>query len=316
MDFEVTYTPEQEAFRTEVRAWLATNIPEGLEQPVDPGDLSLAQYQKLRELGRRLGAKGWLYPTYPKAYGGGDLSVDFVMILEEELDRYGLHLPPYYDSGGRLGGASIFVWGTEEQKQQFLPPIFRGEWRTWQLLSEPNAGSDLAGVQTRAVRDGDSYIVNGQKIYVGSLHGCEMMWTIVVTDPDKPRHENLGWLMIPYGLPGIEVRPMELLTAGGEGEPLRDSSTRSSSTTSACQPLTWWVGKTTVGELPLRTWNSNTAAVVWCVATVWWTSSWNIASPPNATVRRSAKTPMSVTIWSRPISKVRSSASLACAPTG
>ena len=112
MDFEVTYTPEQEAFRTEVRAWLAANIPEGLEQPVDPGALSLEQYQKLRELGRRLGAKGWLYPTYPKAYGGGDLSVDFVMILEEELDRYGLHLPPYYDSGGRLGGASIFVWGT------------------------------------------------------------------------------------------------------------------------------------------------------------------------------------------------------------
>jgi alkylation response protein AidB-like acyl-CoA dehydrogenase len=217
MDFEVTYTPEQEAFRAEVRAWLATNIPEGLEQPVDPGDLSLEQYQKLRELGRRLGTKGWLYPTYPHEYGGGDLSVDFVMILEEELDRYGLHLPPYYDSGGRLGGASIFVWGTEEQKKQFLTPIFRGEWRTWQLLSEPNAGSDLAGVQTRAVRDGDSYIVNGQKIYVGSLHGCEMMWTIVVTDPDKPRHENLGWLMIPYGLPGIDVRPMELLTAGGEG---------------------------------------------------------------------------------------------------
>src|SRR2546428_2902258 len=215
MDFEVTYTPEQEAFRTEVRAWLAANIPERLEQPVDPGDLSLAQSQKLRELGRRLGAKGWLYSTYPKTYGGGDLSVDFVMILEEELDRYGLHLPPYYDSGGRLGGASIFVWGTEEQKQHFLRPIFRGEWRTWQLLSEPNAGSDLAGAQTRAIRDGDSYIVNGQKIYVGSLHGCEMMWTIVVTDPERPRHENLGWLMIPYGLPGIDVRPMELLTAGG-----------------------------------------------------------------------------------------------------
>jgi alkylation response protein AidB-like acyl-CoA dehydrogenase len=128
-----------------------------------------------------------------------------------------LHLPPYYDSGGRLGGASIFVWGTEEQKQYFLPPIFRGEWRTWQLLSEPNAGSDLAAVQTRAVRDGDDYVVNGQKIYIGSLHGCEMMWTIVVTDPDRPRHDNLGWLMIPYGLPGITVTPMELLTAGGEG---------------------------------------------------------------------------------------------------
>src|SRR4029434_1572475 len=131
MDFEVTYTPEQEAFRTEVRAWLAANIPEGLEQPVDPGDLSLAQYQKLRELGRRLGVKGWLYPTYAQQYGRAGLNVDIVMIVEEELDRYGLHLPPYYDSGGRLGGASIFVWGTEEQKQQFLPPLFRGEWREW-----------------------------------------------------------------------------------------------------------------------------------------------------------------------------------------
>ena len=156
MDFEVTYTPEQEAFRTEGRAWLAANIPEGLEQPVDPGDLSLEQYQKLRELGRRLGAKGWLYPTYPKAYGGGDLSVDFVMILEEELDRYGLHLPPYYDSGGRLGGASIFVWGTEEQKQHFLPPIFGrvayvAAPQRAQRRVRPGWGADAGGPRWRLV---------------------------------------------------------------------------------------------------------------------------------------------------------------------
>ncbi|GIX49633.1 MAG: acyl-CoA dehydrogenase [Candidatus Tectimicrobiota bacterium] len=217
MDFEVTYTPEQEAFRAEVRAWLAANVPPDLEEPVDPAHLSYEQYGKRRELGRKLGAKGWLYPTYPPEYGGGGLSVDFALILEEELDRYGLHLPPYYDSGGRLGAASILVWGSEEQKRYFLPPMLTGQWRTWQLLSEPGAGSDLAAVQTRAVRDGDHYVINGQKIFIGSLHGCEMMWTLVVTDPEAPRHHNLSWFMIPADLPGIEVRPMELLTAGGEG---------------------------------------------------------------------------------------------------
>ena len=171
-----------------------------MEQPVDPGDLSLAQYQVLRELGRRLGAVLSSIRTYPKTYGGGELSVDFVIILEEELDRYTSHLPPTILAGVWEARASS-SGAPRSRSSTSCPPFFRGEWRTWQLLSEPNAGSDLASVQTRAIRDGDDYVVNGQKIYIGSLHGCEMMWTIVVTDPDRPRHENLGWLMIPYGLP-------------------------------------------------------------------------------------------------------------------
>ena len=122
MDFEVTYTPEQEAFRAEVRAWLADNIPEGLEVPIDAGSLSYEQYQKSRELGRRLGAKGWLYPTYPKEYGGGDLSVDFVMILEEELDRYDMSLPPYYDSGAGWE-ALAFLCGARRSKSRRFCPI-------------------------------------------------------------------------------------------------------------------------------------------------------------------------------------------------
>ena len=84
-----------------------------------------------------------------------------------------MSLPPYYDSGGRLGGNSILVWGNEEQKKEFLPKIFKGEIRTWQLLSEPEAGSDLANVKTTAVRDGDDYILNGQKVWVGSAFGAE-----------------------------------------------------------------------------------------------------------------------------------------------
>ena len=138
------------------------------------------------------------------------------MVIEEEIDAYGLTNPPYYDSGGRLGGASILVWGSQEQKESFLPPIFTGAVRTWQLLSEPEAGSDLANVKATAIRDGDEYVINGQKIFVGSSLGCDYMWTITVTDPEGKRHENLGWFMIPSGLPGITVQPMDLLISGGE----------------------------------------------------------------------------------------------------
>ena len=216
MDFETTYTPEQEQFRQEVKSWLKDNLPAGIVHPADPIDLTEGQYQLRRDLGRKLGAKGWLWSTAPVEYGGGGLDVDHAVVLEEEVDAYGLTIPPYYDSGGRLGGASILVWGTEEQKQYFLRPIFTGTVRTWQLLSEPEAGSDLANVKTTAVRDGDDYLINGQKIYVGSSLGCDYMWTITVTDTEAKRHENLGWFMIPSDLPGITVQPMDLLISGGE----------------------------------------------------------------------------------------------------
>src|ERR1051326_3399963 len=123
MDFEVTYTEAQQTFRAEVRAWFDANLPTGA------GD-SLARYHELRAFGRKLGAKGWLYSRAPKAYGGGGLDVDASIVLEEEADRVGLSLPPYYDSGGRLGSATILVWGSEEQKRAFLPPIYTGEVRT------------------------------------------------------------------------------------------------------------------------------------------------------------------------------------------
>ena len=217
MDFEPRYTAEQEEFRQEVRGWLKDNMPEDIVQPADPIDLTEEQYQKRRDLGRSLGSKGWLWPTADPRFGGGGLSLDHAVVIEEEMDSYGMSVPPYYDSGGRLGGASIMVWGTEEQKDQFLPPILKGEVRTWQLLSEPEAGSDLANVKTTAERDGDDYVINGQKIYVGSSLGCDMVWTLTRTDTEAPRHQNLGWFMIPSDLPGITIQPMDLLIAGGEG---------------------------------------------------------------------------------------------------
>ena len=210
MDFEVTYTEEQQRFRREVRAWLEANVPPGVQRtPTSPED-NYQRYLELRAFGRKLGAKGWLYPTAPSKYGGGGLDVDYAIILEEEVDRFDLSLPPYYDSGGRLGSASILVWGTEEQRQAFLPPIYRGEVRTWQLLTEPGAGSDLAGVRmTTAVREGDDYVIKGQKIFVGSDNGADRIWLIACTAPNGRRHENLSWFMIDANLPGISMQPMD-----------------------------------------------------------------------------------------------------------
>jgi hypothetical protein len=142
--------------------------------------------------------------------------MDMAMIIEEELDRYHLATPPYYDTGGRLGSASILVWGTEEQKAHFVPMVTRGEIRTWQLLSEPESGSDLASITTTALREGDDYVINGSKIFVGSNHEAEYSWMIVRTDLKGERHKNLSWFMVPMNLPGITVKPMDLLLVGGE----------------------------------------------------------------------------------------------------
>ena len=215
MDFELEWTPEQDAFRAEAREWIERNVPNVPDHP-DPAKLTRAEYDLQRDFGRKLGAKGWLYPTMPAEYGGGGLSMELAMILEEELDRYNMPLPPYYDTGGKLGSMAILVWGSDEQKDYFLPRMLRGEVRTWQLLTEPESGSDLASVRTTATRDGDEYVVSGTKIFVGSSHGAQYSWTIVVTDPNAERHANLGWLIIPMNLPGITVEPMDLLFVGGE----------------------------------------------------------------------------------------------------
>jgi 3-oxocholest-4-en-26-oyl-CoA dehydrogenase alpha subunit len=218
VEFELKYTVAQEQFRNEVRTWLVEHVPDGITARPRSFTESRDIYLMRRELGRKLGAKGWLYPSGEKKYGGGGLDLDQIIVLEEETARLGLGLPPYYDSGGKMGSASIRVWGTEEQKQRFLPPIYKGEVRSWQLLTEPSAGSDLAGVRTTAIRDGDVYVLNGQKIYIGSHHGADRYWTIAVTDPKGKRHQNVSWFMIDAALPGIDTQPLHMLSAQSEGE--------------------------------------------------------------------------------------------------
>jgi hypothetical protein len=217
VEFTLTYTPEQESFREEVREWLGANVPDGLRRRPASPDESREQYLRRRELGRKLGTRGWLYPAAPPEYGGGGLDDSSILVLQEEMHRLDLDLPPYYDSGGLIGSSTILVWGTEEQKQQLLPPIYRGEVRTWQLLTEPQAGSDLAAVRLSARADGDHWVLNGQKIWIGSAHGTDRLWVLAMTDPAAPRHDNLGWFMIDANLPGISTQPQFVLADHGEG---------------------------------------------------------------------------------------------------
>jgi alkylation response protein AidB-like acyl-CoA dehydrogenase len=210
MEFEIEYTAAQESFRAEVSAWLARNVPDDIIG-VDEHRESATVYAGRRKLGRALGERGWLYPMSPKRYGGGGLDLDSVLVIIEELARLGLGLPPYYDSGGVLGSAAILAWGTEEQKDRLLPPIYTGAQRTWQLLTEPSAGSDLAAVAMTATRDGNEYVLSGQKVFIGSGNGAEALWTIARSGPAQDRHRNLSWFMIDARSAGVSVVPQRIV---------------------------------------------------------------------------------------------------------
>jgi alkylation response protein AidB-like acyl-CoA dehydrogenase len=169
------------------------------------------EYEFRRELARKVGAKGWSFPVYPKEYGGGGLTPGHQMVLEKEIGNYGLTLDHIFYTLARLAVPCIYTWGTEEQKQTFLPPLMKGDVGCWQLLTEPQGGSDVANVKTTAIRDGDSYVVNGQKTMVGSIHFPDYFWALVNTDPGGTRHENLSWIYIPTDIPGISRTPLNLL---------------------------------------------------------------------------------------------------------
>ena len=149
MDFSLEYTKEQEEFAKEVRAWLDENIPKDLTDPWDIRQISREEWQKREELCRKLGEKGWLYPRSPRQYGGGGLDASHTFVVSKELgDR---HLAsPRYDSTS-LAAPAIINCGTEEQKKRFLPPMLKGEVSTWQLFTEPEAGTDEANQQTNAL---------------------------------------------------------------------------------------------------------------------------------------------------------------------
>lgn len=222
MDFSLPeYTKKQEEFAEEVRAWLDENAPEGMTFPRDPLKVSLEQFEKRRELARRLGQKGWLYPSYPRKYGGGGLDAAHSAVIMQEVSKRGLGLPPFHSAGAAYGVPVTLAFGTEEQKRRLLPPILRDGALTWELFTEPEAGSDEANQQTNALhhtRDKDYFIVNGGKIFVGGIYPPPDIFLLLTrSDLTAPRHENLAMFLAPANLPGIEIIPLDLFVPGPFG---------------------------------------------------------------------------------------------------
>jgi alkylation response protein AidB-like acyl-CoA dehydrogenase len=207
-----TFTPEQEAFRTEVNAFLKETLPadwEGADNAIDD-----EQYEFGREFLKKLAPKRWIAPAWPKEYGGLALSHWDQVIYNEAM---GYARAPIVNTAavGYLG-PTIILYGTDEQKAQHLPGITSGEVVWCQGYSEPNSGSDLASLQTRAVADGDDFILNGQKIWTSQAHYADWMFVIARTDPDAPKHRGISYFLMDMKTPGVSVRPLTNM-ANGEG---------------------------------------------------------------------------------------------------
>ncbi|HEY6417473.1 MAG TPA: acyl-CoA dehydrogenase [Candidatus Binataceae bacterium] len=205
MDFN--FTPEDEAFRKEFRAWLDQNKP---DQPLE-FDTFFEEDEKewARRLGwyKKLHSGGWTGVEWPKEYGGRGAGVLQSIVYNQELSRARAPIP-YVGSGLGLIGPTLIHWGSEEQKKRYLPKILSGDEIWCQGYSEPNAGSDLASLQTRAVEDGDDFVVNGSKIWTSSAQYADWIFLLVRTDVNAPKHKGISYLLVDMKSPGIDVRPL------------------------------------------------------------------------------------------------------------
>jgi alkylation response protein AidB-like acyl-CoA dehydrogenase len=214
---DIDDTPEEAAFRAEARAWLdAHAIPRG-----HPDDFSLGMWTgaydedtyiaRCQEWQATLYDGGWAGITWPKEYGGrGGRPIDQVIFGQEQA-RYGVSNGAFMISIG-MAGPTILAHGTEDQKDRFLPPMLRGDELWCQLFSEPGAGSDLAGLATRAERDGDKWVVTGQKVWTSSPDRARWGMLLARTDTGVPKHRGIGYFLLDMGTPGIDVRPLRQMT--------------------------------------------------------------------------------------------------------
>ena len=204
MDFR--FTAEQEAFREDIQTFLDAELP---EPPDIPDDGWIVGYD--REFSKKVGAKGWIGLTWPKEYGGQGRSYLDRLILTEEFLKRGAPVASHWLADRQMG-PSILHYGTPEQKEKLLPGIISGELCFCIGMSEPGAGSDLAGLQTKAEEDGDEFVLNGQKIWTSFAHVAEYCYLVVRTNPDVPKHKGISEFIVDMKTPGITVKPIVDIT--------------------------------------------------------------------------------------------------------
>jgi alkylation response protein AidB-like acyl-CoA dehydrogenase len=209
MSMDFGYTAKQEALRREVRAFIAENITAEVRTEMEGHNEGFGvrpageDTALVNQLFKKIGERGWLGISYPKEYGGqaGDRMSQY--IVEEEFARADIGL-----SLGGSGAPAIMAAGTEEQKRYYVPKLITGEYSFALGFTEPHAGADLASLQCRAVRDGDDYVINGQKMYTSSAHMSTHIYLMARTDPDAPKHRGISIFLFPMDTPGITVRPL------------------------------------------------------------------------------------------------------------
>jgi alkylation response protein AidB-like acyl-CoA dehydrogenase len=210
---DFSYPPEVEQFRAELRDWLSANLTDELIAARRPSGRDDATFAMLRTWNRTMADAGWAAVSWPREYGGRGATVLEQLVYTEETTRARAPLPLNVIGMNNIAPA-IMQYGTESQKTTLLPRMMRADDIWCQGMSEPEAGSDLAALRTRAVRDGDDFVVNGQKIWTSLGHRADWCQLYVRTDPDAPKHKGISCLIVDMTLPGIEVRP--LVTLNGD----------------------------------------------------------------------------------------------------
>ncbi|MBL8547665.1 MAG: acyl-CoA dehydrogenase family protein [Hyphomonadaceae bacterium] len=210
-------TQDLEVFRTETRAWLEANCPPSMRTPMTGEDDAVwggrnyeFKNQEAKLWLERMGAKGWTAPTWPAEYGGGGLSADENRVLQSELKKIGAR-PALFSFGIWMLGPVLLEYANEEQKKEHLPKIVRGEIRWCQGYSEPGAGSDLAGLQTKCEDKGDHWLINGQKVWTSYANYADWCFCLVRTDTSV-KHEGISFVLIDMTTKGVETRPIKLIS--------------------------------------------------------------------------------------------------------